>query len=108
METERAEPLQRTLADAGGGGGKVSRRRFPCGAARRIRALRGHQCADSARRAQILERRAAGGLFEPRRRAGAASPGGVQIRLIAPSRRRPKASVSAIFIVTPSARARAA
>src|ERR1043165_1224414 len=108
METERAEPLQRTLADAGGSRGEVPRRGFPRGAARRVRALCGHQRADPARRAEILERRAAGGLFDPRSRAAAAPPGAVQIRLIAPSMRRPKAPVSAIFSVTGKARARCA
>src|ERR1043166_850466 len=100
METERAEPLQRTLADAGGGRGEVPRRGFPRGAARRVRALCDHQRADPARRAETLERRAAGGLFDPRGRVAAAPSGAVQIRLIAPSTRRPKASVSTISSIT--------
>src|SRR5258705_13789444 len=105
METERAEPLQRTLADAGGGGGEVPRRGFPRGAARRLRPLRGHQRPDPARRAEILERRAAGSLFDARGRPAAAASGAVQVRLIAPRTRRSKASASLIFIVTGRARA---
>ena len=62
METERAEPLQRTFTDARGSGGEVPRRRFPRGAARRVRALRRDRRADPARGAEILERRAAGSL----------------------------------------------
>ena len=50
-----------------------------------VRALRRHRRADPARRAALLERRPAGGLFQPRGGAGAARAAG----LTAPPLRRP-------------------
>jgi carbonic anhydrase len=54
------------------GRGSLSRCRFSGDPPRRLCAVCGHRRADSARRAEILERRSAGGLFQPGGRAGAA------------------------------------
>src|SRR3954447_1477013 len=81
METERAQPLQRARADAWRGRGEVPRWRFPCSPAGRVRPLRNHQCADSIGRAEILERRTAGSLFDARGRVAAALAGKAQAGL---------------------------
>src|SRR5436190_5228762 len=70
-----AEPLRSLFPDGGRGRDQISRRRFSRAAAGRVRALRGHRHADPARRAEILERRSAGGLHLARGRAAAPFPG---------------------------------
>ncbi len=67
-----AQPLRPLPADERRGRGQISRRRFPRRPAGRLRALRGDRRADPARGAQILERRAAGGICHAR--GGAAAP----------------------------------
>src|SRR3979411_833390 len=52
--------------------GAISGWRFPRDFAGNLCALRGDRCADTARRVEILERRPAGGLRHPQRRAAAA------------------------------------
>ena len=61
-EAALAQSLRSLLADERRGRGEIPRWRFPRGAAGRLCALRGDRRADPARGAQILERRAAGGL----------------------------------------------
>src|ERR1700722_2619160 len=56
------------------GAGAISGRRFPRDLAWNLCALRGDRCADSAGRAEILERRSAGSLRHTNRRAAAAFP----------------------------------
>src|ERR1035437_10472925 len=62
MEAAFAQSLRSLLADERRGRGEISRWRFPRGAPGRLCALRGDRRADSARGAQILERRSAGSL----------------------------------------------
>src|SRR5581483_7665142 len=109
-ESERAQPLQRTFSHAGGGGGQISRWRLPGGPPWHVRALRGHQCADPARGAEILERRAPGGLLDPRGRAAAALSRTSQAGLTRQAARIifPKACASATSRVTGSVRVCAA
>src|SRR5262245_25260389 len=71
-ETRCAESIRSFAPDGGRGGDQISRRRFPGGTPGCIRALRGDRRSDPARRTQILERRLAGSVREPRRRATAA------------------------------------
>src|SRR5580700_4684241 len=56
------------------GAGAISGRRFPRDLAWNLCALRRDRCADSAGRAEILERRSAGSLRHTKRRAAAAFP----------------------------------
>src|SRR6266404_5761076 len=110
METERAQPLQRALADAWRGRGEVPRWGFPCGSAGRVRPLRDHQCADPAGRAEILERRVAGSLFDARGRVAAARSRQAQAGLSLAAERigSRNSFVSPIRRVTGKARARRA
>src|ERR1700681_3438976 len=67
--------------------GTVSGWRFPRDLAGNLCALRGDRGADTARRAEILERRSAGGLRRPQRGAAAAfSRGAEDAGLIAVSK----------------------
>src|SRR3954452_5678451 len=108
MECERAQPLQRALTDAGGGRSQISRWGLPGGAAGGLCPLRRYERADPARRAEILERRVAGSLFDAGSGAAAALPGQTQARLIAPSSASRNRSGSPNRIVTGSARVRSA
>src|SRR5271169_3951657 len=74
--------------------GAISGRRFPRDLAWNLCALCGDRCADSAGRAEILERRSAGSLCDTERGAAAAFPRGAEGEglnrdILSSSRRRP-------------------